>query len=86
MQPLKIGDIVTHKSEPDICGVITSINGNWCAIDYSISMPPDRAELEELNIIKQQAPTIDDEIADENQNAARSVVWQFQKTNLFFGN
>lgn len=57
MSELKKGDIVTHKSEPEICGVICEIEKDGYIVDYSISMPPTLADKEDLVLIKSMEPT-----------------------------
>lgn len=51
-QELKIGDVVTHQSDPEVTGVIRDISGDgrvW--VDYNISCPPNVCEHSELTKI-----------------------------------
>lgn len=80
MDALKIGDIVAHKSEPDICGYVAGITLEGYIIDFSISMPPNFAEIGDILVIKRMPETPQKATISENKNALRSNTDGFIKT------
>lgn len=79
MEALKIGDIVAHKSEPDICGYVAGITHEGYIIDFSISMPPNFAEIGDILIIKRMPQTPQNATISENRNALLSNTDGFVK-------